>query len=168
VAQQMKKAIWPLISAALTTLAAVLAFELWITKRQADPPTADTAQAVAKIEIDLGRKAWAESCGASNPNVINNMETLDGVNLRSLPRDQRDLIQEVAWRLAGADAGYTALFFADQHPMVDYDEQAIVKAAVESTGPDAGKGPAATVLKEIYFELPIIYKTPMNCSPAHP
>lgn len=165
----MKRVIWPLISAALTVLTVVLAFELWLAKRQVNSPTADTAQAVSKIEITLGRKAWARSCGASNPNVINDMETLDGVNLRALPQDQRELIQEVAWRLAGADAGYTALFFADQHPMVDYDEQAIVKAAVESTSSDDDdKGPAATVLKEIYFELPIIYKTPLKCSPANP
>lgn len=162
----MKRAIWPLTSVALSILAAVLAFELWIAKRQVDPPTANTAHAGAQIEIALGRKSLARSCDASNPQALSDMETLEGVDLRSLPQDQRELLQQVAWRLGGADAAYNALFFADNHPMVDYDDQAIVKAAEESTDSD---GPAATALKEIYFEIPILYKDMQrNCVPSAP
>lgn len=162
----MKRVIWPLTSAALFILAGVLAFELWVAKRQVNAPTADTAHAVAQIEIALGRKSLAGSCDASNPQALSDMETLEGIELRSLPQDQRELLEEVAWRLGGADAGYNALFLADNHPMVDYDDQVIVKAAAESAD---SNGPAATALKEIYFEIPILYKDmQMNCVPPAP
>ena len=159
----VKKAICPLISIALAIFAAALGFELWIAKRPVKPPTSDTVHAVARIEIALGRKAWAASCVASNPDVLRDMESLTGVEMHSLPRNQRQLLREVASRLAGADAGYNALFLADHHPMADYSERTILKAAAQSTTP-AGTGPAARVLKEIYFGLPAISEEPMNCT----
>ena len=160
---KVKKAICPLISIALAILAAALGFELWIAKGPVMPPTSNTVRAVARIEIALGRKAWAASCGASNPDVLRHMESLTGVEVHALPGNQRRLLQEVASRLAGADAGYNALFLADHHPMADYSERTILKAAAQSTTP-AGTAPAARVLKEIYFGLPAISEEPMNCS----
>lgn len=162
----MKKAICPLILIIVAAVAAALGFELWIAKRTASPPTADTIHSVAKIELDLARTAWVNSCGASNPDVLGNMETLKGVNVNSLTRNQRELLQEVAWRLAGADAGYSTLFFANHLPMADYSERAIIDAAARSAAAP-GARPAARVLKDIYVALPSIYSEPMNCSNDH-
>ncbi len=159
----MKKAICPLISLVLAILAAGLGFALGTAKRPVKPPNSNTVRAVAGIEIALGRKAWVASCGASNPDVLRDMESLTGIDVHSLPRNQRQLLLEVASRLAGADAGYSALFLADHHPMVDYSERIILKAAAQSATP-AGTGPATAALREIYFGLPAISEEPMNCS----
>ena len=159
---KVKKAICPLISVALAIVAAGLGWELWSATRPVKPPTSGTVRAVARLELALGRKAWAASCGASNPDVLRDMESLTGVDVHSLPGSQRRLLREVASLLAGADAGYDALFIADHHPMADYSERAILKAAAQATTP-AGTGPAAAVLKEIYVRFPAISGEPMNC-----
>jgi hypothetical protein len=164
----MKKAICPLISLALAIVAAALGVQLWSAKRPhkppvPSPPSAATVRTVAQIELALGRKDWADSCGASNPDILAGMETLRGINLRSLPRDQRALLRDVAGRLAGADAGYSAVFQASHRPMADYSDRSIVQAAAQSVTPPR-TGPAYAVLEHIDHALPSIYKEPMNCS----
>jgi hypothetical protein len=164
----MKKAICPLISLTLVIVAVALGFELWSAKRPHKPPvprppTARTVHTVAQIELALGRKDWASSCGASNPDILTDMETLRGINLRSLPHNQRELLRDVAWRLAGADSGYSAVFLASHRPMADYSDRSIVGAAAQSVTPPR-TGPAYAVLEQIYRTLPSIYKEPMDCS----
>ncbi len=164
----MKKAICPLISLTLAVIAAALGFELWSAKRPHNPPvprppTARTVHTVAQIELALGRKDWASACGASNPDILGDMETLRGINQRALPHDQRELLRDVAQRLAGADAGYSAVFLATHRPMADYNDRAIVGAAAQSVTPPR-TGPAYAVLEQIYRALPSIYKEPMDCS----
>ena len=164
----MKKAICPLISLTLVIVAAALGFELWSAKRPHAPPvprplTARTVHTVAQIELALGRKDWANSCGASDPDILTDMETLRDINLRSLPHAQRKLLRDVAWRLAGADAGYSAVFLASHRPMADYSDRSIVAAAAQSVTPPR-TGPAYAVLQQIYRTLPSIYKEPMDCS----
>lgn len=165
----MKKALCPLISLILALVAAALGFALWHVKRPQPtapgrlPTSAQAIHTVAQIELALGRKDWANSCGASNPDILSDMETLRDINLSSLPANERRLLHDVAWRLAGADAGYSAVFFSSHRPLVDYSDRKIVEAAEQSVTPPR-TGAAATVLKEIYRALPSIYKEPMNCS----
>jgi hypothetical protein len=145
----IKRIIWPLIAITSSAAAILLALALWKAQDR-ETPAPDPAHAVAQIDIALAKRSWAESCGASNPQILFAIETYpsDEAHLRSLSPAQRDLLREVAWRLAGADSGYTEMFFADNHPQVEWDDGAIVKAAAGSTNP-SGQGPAARALQEI-------------------
>lgn len=139
--------------AALSIAVFILAIFLWLAKRPV-PITEATVQAVTKLDLALARNAMDNSCEANNPQPIFPIETLDGIRLESLPPDQRILIEQVAWRLAGADSAYNVMFTG---PYVNYSNSTIVRAAADSTIPH-DNGPAAEVLEAINAALPSIYR----------
>jgi hypothetical protein len=162
----MKGFVWPLVAIAATAVAAILTVELWKTQHRETAAATDPAHAVAQLDIEVAKQGWRASCGASNPTVVDAIEAYpdDAEHLRSLPPAQRELLREVAWRLAGAHSAYVQMFFDDNHGMAEYDERVIVKAAAESMIP-RGEGAAFRALTEIEAALPDIYKLPMNCPP---
>lgn len=137
----------------LSIVVIALVILLWRAERPV-VVTETTVQAVEKLDLALARNKIDNSCKANNLQPLFPIETLGEIRLESLPPDQRILIEQVAWRLAGADSAYNAMFTG---PYVNYSDSTIVRAAADSTIPH-DSGPAAEVLETINAALPSIYR----------
>lgn len=84
-------------------------------------------RSVAAIELSLARIACVESFGGNRPDLymLGDMQTLPKSSLRwdVIPAGQRELLRNVAKRLATAHEHYSAKFNAARRPMAATDRQ---------------------------------------------